>query len=96
MVSFGELMRITSLLLTALALTVTVAAVVLLIDLLRATRDELNGEEAMEKRKEIENALAAIKQCQSWSAPARGSARVIGYLLGESGAHTFSLHLANP
>lgn len=60
----------------------TVAAVVVLIDLLRTPINELETGEAVIKRTEVVKAVDRISQIADMSHSARGSVKVITQLLG--------------
>lgn len=62
---------------------VTVAAVVVLIDLLRVPLPQMDVQTAMAKENEVLKALAQLEQIADISHPAKGAVRVITQLLGE-------------
>jgi hypothetical protein len=66
---------------------VTVAAVVVLIDLLRTPIPELETGEALNKRTEVIKAVDRITQIADMSHSAKGSVRVINQLLGKTSVH---------
>lgn len=63
--------------------SVTVATVVVLIDLLRTPTNELDIGDALKKNEEVNKALEKMKQIAHVSHSARGSVRVIEQLLSE-------------
>ncbi|KAJ9100658.1 hypothetical protein QFC21_003703 [Naganishia friedmannii] len=62
---------------------VTIAAVVILIDLLRASPEEMASEDCKAEHSEVLAALARMEQITTMSHPARGSVKVIKQLLHE-------------
>lgn len=62
---------------------VTVAAVVVMIDLLRTPASDLENEESRAKQTEVTKALAQIRQVEHISHPARGAIKVIEQLTAE-------------
>lgn len=62
---------------------VTIAAVVILIDLLRASPEEMASDEYKAEHSEVLAALARMEQITTMSHPARGSVKVIKQLLHE-------------
>lgn len=82
MVSTTEVLLVAHTRTKKFAATVTVAAVVVLIDLLRTPSADLETGDALIKRKEVTKAVAQISQIADMSHSAKGSVRVINQLLG--------------